>query len=495
MIKRLILHKYSYLFLFLLSSIIFSLFVSNFEFSEKIRFPFLISFLTSFFAFKDFSVREKAITVATFLIFSFLIYSFLKVQANVDLEGGIQQGLIYALPFFVFPSTLFYIFGKIKTIYISSFFSLISFFLHRDFSLSFVWFTSSFIILSALEGARRRISIFKVGIFYGLFGLILSLILGNGFIKSFFFFVSSLFSPFISVGLVFFIERAFRILTPFYLFDLQDLENPLLVQLRKRAPGTFHHSIFVADIAHSVAEKLGVNAELVRCAALYHDIGKIIRPAYFIENLKGLEKHLKINPPLSSKVVIKHVEDGVKLARSYNIPERIIDFIKEHHGTTYPEFFIKASEEENLKFEVRYPGPSPRSIETLILMIADSCEAALRSVEELTPAKISELVDRIISKKMEMKQFDNAPVTFEQINKIKSAMVETLIEFYHPRISYSEEKIKYYIDLKKGKYKEKVEGTAGYDEEKEEELPHGNSNYSNGINGKGRESEDKEMKK
>jgi putative nucleotidyltransferase with HDIG domain len=480
------LQRYFYIILLLLSSAIFSIFSFDIDGNiRNIKLAFLISFLSSFFILREFQDNEKIVFLLTFLIFSLVVYFFSKIQSRIDFEFFPQNSLLFAIPFFVLPSVLLYIIGEKKTIYTSSFVSLVSYFIHKDFSLSFIWFICSFVALISLKKARRRISLFKVGVFYGLCGTFLTFILENGFSKPFLFLFSSLFSPFVSVGLIYFIERTFRILTPFYLFDLQDFENPLLVQLRKRAPGTFHHSLFVADIASSVAEKLGVNAELVRCAALYHDVGKIIRPAYFIENLKGLEKHLKINPPLSSKVIIKHVEDGVKLARSYNIPERIIDFIREHHGTTYPEFFIKAAEEENPNFEVRYPGPSPRSIETVIVMIADSCEAALRSLEEITSDKIEEIVERVIAKKMEMRQFDNAPVTLAQLNKIKSATIETLIEFYHPRISYSEEKIKYYLKLKKEKHKQEEM------EDKEENgtnLSHTNNKHSDGMDGKGENS-------
>ena len=422
----------------------------------KFEVVFLVSFLSSFLLLREGDKIVHLSFLVSFICFVLLFYVFIfQLEKFLVLSG---EKLVFAVPFLVIPSVLFFIVEKRFALYISALCSFLLFFVHRNFHLSFIHFTVSFALIELLKGVRRRIVMFKLGVICGFIGSVLALFLERDIVESSLFFLSSIFSPFVSLGIIYIAERFFGVLTPFYLFDLQDLEHPLLVQLRKRAPGTFHHSLVVSDIAYVVASELGVNAELVRCAALYHDIGKITRPAYFIENTGGESRHFKITPPLSAKIVVKHVEDGVKIAESYMLPKRIIDFIREHHGTTNPEFFIKAAEMLDIDFSVRYPGPTPRSIETVIMMIADSCEAAVRSLEDYSLDEIRRTVEKVVKNKMEQGQFDYAPVTLEQISRIKEGIIKALADFYHIRVSYEEEEIKDYIitirSKKSGKFSE-----------------------------------------
>ena len=432
-----------------LSFFIFSFFSALFSGHENPQFVFAVIFLSSVFALGSLEKTESIYFLS--FGFAFIISLFLLKFFGADTIPFLSQDkLFYAVPFFVVPTSLVFVLGERRTIYAVVIFSLASYFIHADPVLSAVWVLSSFIAIYSLRKVKRRVYMFRSGVLYGVFGGVLILLSTADHMKMLLFFISSLFSPFLSLSVLYIFERFFRVLTPFYLFDLQDIDHPLIVQLRRKAPGTFHHSIVVADISYVAAEEVGANAELVRCAALYHDIGKMVRPEYFIENIRGMSRHFKIAPSLSSKLVVKHVEDGVRLARAYRIPERIIDFIKEHHGTTYPEYFVKAAEMLNMQVDVRYPGPTPRSVETVIMMIADSSEAAVRSIEEYTVERISEMVDKVVERKMSQGQFDNAPITLEKLNRIKEAIKKALIDFYHLRISYEEEKIKKdYIEVKK----------------------------------------------
>ena len=431
------------------SFFIFSFFSALFSGYQNPQFVFAVIFLSSVFALAGLSKTDSLYFVSFGFIFILSLF-LLRVFGDDIIPFLSAERLFYAVPFFVVPTSLVFVLGERRTIYTAIIFSLASYFIHADPVLSAVWVLSSFIAIYSLRKVKRRVYMLRSGVLYGIFGGVLILLSTADHMKMFLFFFSSLFAPFISLSVLYIFERLFRVLTPFYLFDLQDIDHPLIVQLRRKAPGTFHHSIVVADISYVAAEEVGANAELVRCAALYHDIGKMVRPEYFIENIRGMSRHFKIAPSLSSKLVVKHVEDGVRLARAYRIPERIIDFIKEHHGTTYPEYFVKAAEMLNMQVDVRYPGPTPRSVETVIMMIADSSEAAVRSIEEYTVERISEMVDKVVEKKMSQGQFDNAPITLDKLNRIKEAIKKALIDFYHLRISYEEEKIKKdYIEVKR----------------------------------------------
>ena len=225
--------------------------------------------------------------------------------------------------------------------------------------------------------------------------------------------------------LIYLFEKLFGFVSDFTLLELCDLNNPLLRQLSQKIPGTFQHSLQVANLAEEACYKIGGNALLVRTGAMYHDIGKILNPRFFTENQVGeVSPHQDISSEESAKIIINHVVGGVEKAKEYKIPEAIIDFIRTHHGTTTTRFFLhnykKEHEGELINEDLfRYPGPIPFSKETAVLMMADSVEASSRSLKKYDAIAIDDLVDRIINHQISENQFINADITFRDINQIK----------------------------------------------------------------------------
>ena len=237
-------------------------------------------------------------------------------------------------------------------------------------------------------------------------------------------------------------ERTFGLVSDVSLLELSDTNSSLLRQLSEKAPGTFQHSMQVANLAEAAAAEIGANTLLVRVGALYHDIGKMQNPLYFIENQKtSLNPHDQLTPSQSAKVIIKHVADGIELARKHKLPERLIDFIRTHHGRSLTYYFYRKELDTNpntKEEDFRYPGPIPFSKETAILMMADSVEAATKSLKNPTYEALGEFVDRIIKKQLDDNQFANSDISFKEIEAIKRVFKSKLTNIYHVRIAYPE---------------------------------------------------------
>jgi len=248
----------------------------------------------------------------------------------------------------------------------------------------------------------------------------------------------------ISYPLIFIFEKKFLFLSDTTLLELADTNQPLLRKLAEEAPGSFQHSLQVANLAEEAARVTGANLLLVRTGSLYHDIGKIANPDYYIENQKdGMSPHESLNPLDSARVIINHVKSGVVLARNYKLPVQIIDFIRTHHGTTVAYYFYKKYTDlqpwdTGREKEFTYPGPKPFSKETAIVMMADAVEASSRSLEKYTEENISELVERIIYLQEHDDQFSEVPLTFRDISDIKNAFKKRLSTIHHVRIAYPE---------------------------------------------------------
>lgn len=243
--------------------------------------------------------------------------------------------------------------------------------------------------------------------------------------------------------LMFFYEKVFGLVSDETLRELSDSNSKLLRELAEKAPGTFQHSMQVANLAEASANEINANAMLVRTGALYHDIGKMFNPMYFTENQStSVNPHFDLSPKDSAKLIISHVIKGIELAKKNNLPDRIIDFIRTHHGTSLTYYFYKLEEERNIGDlnveDFRYPGPIPFSKETAILMMCDACEAASKSMKLSTGKLIDELVEKIINGQMDQKQFMNADITFKQIETVKKVIKKKLKNIYHLRISYPE---------------------------------------------------------
>ncbi len=256
-----------------------------------------------------------------------------------------------------------------------------------------------------------------------------------------FFFLNGMITLF-AQPLIYIYEKMFGMVSDVSLLELSDTNSKLLKELSNKAPGTFHHSLQVANLAEASANEIGANAMLIRVGALYHDIGKMNNPTYFTENqVTSINPHNDLDPKESARIIINHVIEGIELARKYNLPDRVIDFIRTHHGTSYVYYFYKKQQELDQPFkesDFKYPGPIPFSKETAILMMADSVEAASKSLNNPTYQIIDEFVEKIITGQMNGNQFLNANITFKEIQMIKKVLKQKLTNIYHLRVEYPE---------------------------------------------------------
>jgi putative nucleotidyltransferase with HDIG domain len=278
-------------------------------------------------------------------------------------------------------------------------------------------------------------------------GLLLSNNIGDLGQKAFQVVAASLISGVLAIGFLPFLENFFGIVTTTKLLELSNPNSPLLKRLLMEAPGTYHHSVLVGNLAEYATEAVGGNPVFARVCAYYHDVGKLKRPYFFKENqLENDNPHDKISPNLSTQIIISHVEDGALLAREYKIPEDIINVIEQHHGTTLAKYFYitvrnkSDSPTEINESDYRYKGPAPKTKEAGILMLADAVEAAVRSLSGPSKEKIGEMTDSIIKARLDDGQFDNCDLTFSDIEKIKGAFLKVFDGIYHSRIEYPEDK-------------------------------------------------------
>jgi len=245
-----------------------------------------------------------------------------------------------------------------------------------------------------------------------------------------------------SYPVIFIFEKLFGMITNVTLMELSNTNNKLLRELALKAPGTFQHSMQMANLAEEAIHEIGGNPLLVRTGAMYHDIGKIGDPLYFVENqTTGLNPHDDLTYEESAEIILDHVLTGVEKAKKHNLPEQIVDFIRTHHGTRRTEYFYTLAKRDNPDEEIddktyTYPGPEPFSKETAVLMMADTVEAASRSLKKPDEEAIDTLVEGVINKQIESHQFDNADVTFRDVRKIKSVFKKKLMNIYHLRIEY-----------------------------------------------------------
>jgi putative nucleotidyltransferase with HDIG domain len=248
---------------------------------------------------------------------------------------------------------------------------------------------------------------------------------------------------FLSLFLIWMYEKLFGLVSDVTLLELSNTNTKLLRELNEKAPGTFQHSMQVANLAEAAANEIGANSMLIRTGALYHDIGKMVNPMYFTENQStGVNPHDELPPKDSARIIINHALNGIEIAKKHGLPDRIIDFIRTHHGTSLVYYFYKKASEGNLegveKEDFQYPGPIPFSKETAILMMSDAAEAASKSLKTPTAQSIDNLIDKITAKQMEDGQFRNAAITFKEIETVKKVLKKKLKNIYHLRIEYPE---------------------------------------------------------
>ncbi len=255
---------------------------------------------------------------------------------------------------------------------------------------------------------------------------------------------------FLMTGLLPFIEKLFGVLTDISLLEIGDPAHPLLQELVRRAPGTYNHSINVASIAEAAAESIGAHALLVRIGAYFHDIGKMLKPEYFVEN-SGFDtnRHEDLVPAMSTLIIIAHIKDGADLARQNHLPRPIIDFIQQHHGTTLVEYFYHRANEQSEanpdggevdECSYRYPGPKPQTKEAAVLMMADAVESASRALVDPAPARIEGMVHEIALKRLLDDQFDECGLTLQELQMIEDSLVKSLTAVYHGRVKYPDQR-------------------------------------------------------
>jgi hypothetical protein len=248
---------------------------------------------------------------------------------------------------------------------------------------------------------------------------------------------------FLSLFLILIYEKVFGLVSDVSLLELSNTNSKLLRELAEKAPGTFQHSMQVANLAEASANEIGANAMLVRTGALYHDIGKMLNPMYFTENqTTSVNPHNELTPRDSAKIIIDHVIEGIELAKKNRLPDRIIDFIRTHHGTTLVYYFYKKQQQQDIDDldieEFTYGGPIPFSKETAILMMCDASEAASKSLKEPSAQLIDDLIEKIVDGQMESGQFMNADITFKEIETTKKIIKKKLNNIYHLRVEYPE---------------------------------------------------------
>lgn len=267
---------------------------------------------------------------------------------------------------------------------------------------------------------------------------------------------NALISPVLTYGLLIFFEKFFNITTDLTLLELSNYDRPLLKDLARKAPGTFNHSMTMGTMAESAAEKIGANPLLARVGSYYHDIGKTVIPQNFVENqLNNQNVHENLTPEESAELIANHVREGIELAKDNGLPQEIIDFIPMHHGTTVMTYFYERAKklygDDKVKIEdYKYPGPKPNTKETSIIMLADGCESAVRSITDPDSDKVENVINGIFKSRIEDGQLDESPVTYSDIAKLKEAFISILVGQHHRRIRYPKQE-----EMEKGESKAK----------------------------------------
>ncbi len=327
---------------------------------------------------------------------------------------------------------------------------IVGFFAPNSFEFVFMNFIAGIIAIISLTNIYRRnkfiMAAVMVFISYSLVYLGNTMIqegnLKNMHWMNYIWFSGNAFLVLLSFPLVYIFEKTFGFLSDATLVELADTNQSLLRELAEKAPGTFQHCLQVANLAEEAVRVIGGNQLLIRAGALYHDIGKMVNPVYFVENQReGLNPHENLPFKESANIIISHVTQGVEIARKHNLPKQIVDFIRTHHGTTrvqyfYRNFIHKYPEKSNEVEDFTYPGPRPFTKEMAILMMADSVEAASRSLKDYSEDSLGKLVENIIDYQLREGQFNEAPITFRDISKVKEIFKNRLINIYHARIEY-----------------------------------------------------------
>lgn len=393
-------------------------------------------------------VTRKTLFIILIIISFIALTRVIIAYANPD--------TLFLIPFVIIPVVIRTFYDARLALFILLITIMISGFMLPDpFEFIFISFITGMVAIFTLSNIYRRGKFFftAISIFvtYCILYLGLNLMHDGSFVKvvwsDFYLFAGNGLLVLISYPIIFIFEVKFLFLSDTTLLELADTNQPLLRKLADEAPGSFQHSLQVANLAEEAARITGANLLLVRTGALYHDIGKIANPGFYIENqTEGVSPHDSLNPEESARIIINHVRNGVTLARNFKVPVQIIDFIRTHHGTTIAYYFFKKYTEMNpwdtsKESDFTYPGPKPFSKETALVMMADAVEASSRSMINYSEESINELVERIVYLQEHDGQFSDIPLTFKDISDIKNAFKKRLLNIYHLRIAYPERSV------------------------------------------------------
>lgn len=392
--------------------------------------------------------RLLTVISSLLILMSFFSYLSLSINVNQPVELLVFAAVASILLTIIFDSRLAFYTSVIICF-------LIAAVRGGDFNIALISFCSAVFAIFSVRNIRNRNQVFR-SFFFILVGNTAA-ILAIGFDRMeetttifnqlIFGGINAIMSPVIAFGLLVFYERTFKLTTDITLLELSDRNHPLLKELFMKAPGTFNHSMMMGNLAEKAADAIGANSILVRVGCYFHDIGKMMKPEYFIENqFDRFNRHELLKPSVSAKIIIAHVKEGVDLAKKYKLPQKIIDFIPQHHGTTLVSFFYdKAMNQTNLFKEsvedetYRYPGPKPQTKEAGIIMLADTVEAMTRTLDDRSANKIEKTIDDIIKTRFMEGELDECELTLKDLTMIKQSFLQVLMASYHSRIKYPDQ--------------------------------------------------------
>lgn len=385
-------------------------------------------------------------TKVTFIFFNVLLMVFLTT-----LVVKVHADYVYVVPICILPLILKAFFDPRVGLFVHVLtILLLGFIVPNSFEYMFLQFIAGIVTILTVSELYKRANLFisvgQITLIY-ILGYFAFFVIQEGNIQTmewqnFQYFILCGLATLFAHPLIYLYEKIFGLVSDVSLLELSDTNSKLLKELSNKAPGTFHHSLNVANLAEASANEIGANSMLVRVGALYHDIGKMLNPTMFTENqANSVNSHNELDPKESAQIIIDHVIKGIEIARKNKLPDRVIDFIRTHHGTSLVYYFYRQEREQQgvaNKEDFIYPGPIPFSKETAILMMADSVEAASKSLKEPSSAIIDEFVEKIINNQMAQGQFLNANITFKEIEIIKKVLKKKLKNIYHLRVEYPE---------------------------------------------------------
>lgn len=377
------------------------------------------------------------------------ILSVLLARIAITINGFLTPfACVYILFTVLIDNKTSLVFGTLNVVFIAL---LVSFAPH----IILIAILNAVIVPMVLKKVQQRSDILYSSLIIAIINIVATAVIGyflssdlkSIIVKSLYAGAGGVVSGILAIGILPFLENGFDIITNMKLLELSNPNNPLMRRLLLEAPGTYHHSVLVANLAEMAAEKVGANPIMARTAAYYHDVGKLERPYYFKENQIGINPHDGMSPALSAAIILSHVDDGIKLANKYNLPKSIIDVINEHHGDSTVKYFYitmrnnSENPDDVNEEDYKYSGRPPRSKESTIVMMADGVEAAVRSIQKPDKEKIEKMVDNIIKTRLDEGQFKNSDLTFKDLEKIRESFLTVLSGIYHERIEYPKENL------------------------------------------------------